>query len=309
MAIVARVCFAPSCIRRMKISAFDGFSAYCGQYEIEETKGVIYHLADVARRPDVVGARVPHPYTFHDGLLTFSDKVTSEPGVESYSITWRKVATSASSFSNTALPSQAAVKQTPQPMGGESGSIRDRFIGTWELVSNEDRLTDGSTRPYPASGPHGKGYLVYTADGHMCAELMNPDRPAWKDPQNPSDAEKASAIDGFVAYCGRYEIDEANKVMYHYPEVAWSPNYVGTKRPRPYKFKGDLLTFSDKVTNEPGVESYSITWRKVVPSAGSSNDSSLPSQAPAARRFDSVARKSAPDSEFCDVACFVAWRP
>ena len=139
--------------------------------------------------------------------------------------------------------------------------------------------------------------------------LMNPDRPAWKDPQNQSDAEKASAIDGFVAYCGRYEIDEANKVMYHYPEVAWSPNYVGTKRPRPYKFKGDLLIFSDKVTNEPGVESYSITWRKVVPSAGSSNDSSLPSQAPAARRFDSVARKSAPDSEFCDVACFVAWRP
>jgi hypothetical protein len=56
--------------------------------------------------------------------------------------------------------------------------------------------------------------------------------------------------------------------MYHYPEVAWSPNYVGTKRPRPYKFKGDLMTFSDKVTNEPGVESYSITWRKVVPSDG-----------------------------------------
>jgi hypothetical protein len=25
--------------------------------------------------------------------------------------------------------------------------------------------------------------------------------------------------------------------------------------------------------------------------------------------YRSVARKSAPDSEFCDVACFVAWRP
>jgi len=246
-----------------KISAFDGFSAYCGTYEIEETKSVIYHLADVARRPDVVGARVPHPYTFHDGLLTFSDKVTSEPGVESYSITWRKVATSAGSSSNTALPSQAPVKQTPQPMRGELSSIRDRFIGTWELVSAEDHMTDGSTRPYPATGPNGKGYLMYTADGHMCAELMNPDRPAWKDPRNPSDAEKASAIDGFHAYCGRYEIDEADRVMYHYPEIAGSPNYVGTKQPRPYKFNGDLLTFSDKVTNEPGVESYSITWRKV----------------------------------------------
>jgi hypothetical protein len=34
---------------------------------------------------------MPRPYTFHDNLLTFSDKVTNEPGVESYVIVWRKV--------------------------------------------------------------------------------------------------------------------------------------------------------------------------------------------------------------------------
>jgi hypothetical protein len=70
-------------------------------------------------------------------------------------------------------------------------------------------------------------------------------------------------IEGFFAYCGRYEIDEAKQVLYHYPEVAWVPNFVGTKQERPYRFDWELLTFSGKATDEPGVESWTITWRKV----------------------------------------------
>ena len=32
------------------------------------------------------------------------------------------------------------------------------IIGTWELVSTEERLTDGSKRPYSDVGPRGQGY-------------------------------------------------------------------------------------------------------------------------------------------------------
>ena len=95
-----------------------------------------------------------------------------------------------------------------------------------------------------------------------CAAGMNPDRPAWKDGNKPTDAEKLRAIEGFFAYCGRYEIDVANHAIYHYPEVAWMPNFVGTKQQRPYTFDGELLTFSGKTTNRPGIESWAITWRK-----------------------------------------------
>ena len=59
-----------------------------------------------------------------------------------------------------------------------SVSVRERFLGTWELLSTEYRYTDGRRRPYPHVGPHGKGYLMYALDGRMCAQLMNPDRPA-----------------------------------------------------------------------------------------------------------------------------------
>jgi len=146
-----------------------------------------------------------------------------------------------------------------------SVSVRERFLGTWELLSTEYRYTDGTRRPYPDVGPHGKGYLMYALDGRMCAQLMNPDRPAWKEARHPTDAEKISAFDGFFAYCGKYEVDEAKHVMIHLPEVALWPGFVGSKQPRPYTFSdsGDLLTFSDKETDEPGAESYSITWKKV----------------------------------------------
>ena len=141
-------------------------------------------------------------------------------------------------------------------------NVHALIVGTWELVSTEEDLADGSKRPYQDIGASGKGYLMYTADGHMCAAGMNPDRPAWKDRNKPTGAEKLRAIEGFFAYCGRYEIDVANHAIYHYPEVAWMPNFVGTKQQRPYTFDGELLTFSGKNTNRPGVESWAITWRK-----------------------------------------------
>ena len=145
-----------------------------------------------------------------------------------------------------------------------SVSVRERFLGTWELVSTEYRYADGTRRPYADVGPHGKGYLMYAGDGHMCAQLINPDRPAWKEAGHPTDAEKISAFDGFFAYCGKYEVDEVKRVMIHLPDVASWPSFVGSKQPRPYTFadSGDLLTFSGKETEEPGAESYSITWRK-----------------------------------------------
>src|SRR5690242_2463428 len=122
-----------------------------------------------------------------------------------------------------------------------SRNVQARIVGTWELVSTEERMTDGSKRPYIDVGPRGKGYLIYTADGHMCATGMNPERPAWRDEESPTEAEKLRAMDGFFGYCGRYEIDAINHVIYHYPEVALDPNAVGTKQARPYELDAENL--------------------------------------------------------------------
>jgi Lipocalin-like domain len=155
------------------------------------------------------------------------------------------------------------VSASRAPRAADQASIRSQLVGTWELVSTEERLTNGSTHSYPDTGPHGKGFLIYTSDGHMCAQLMNPERPKWKDESRPTDAEKVSAFDGFSSYCGEYEVDENAAVVYHSPKTAWKPGWVGTKQQRPFTLGGDILTFAGKITSEPGVESYVIVWRKL----------------------------------------------
>jgi hypothetical protein len=73
-----------------------------------------------------------------------------------------------------------------------------------------------------------------------------------------------AAIEGLAAYGGRFEIDEVNHVMWHYPELAWKPDYVGTKQARPYQLDGDRLIFSGKAPEDnPGVDRWTIVWVKV----------------------------------------------
>ena len=141
--------------------------------------------------------------------------------------------------------------------------IRDRIVGTWKLVSAIDIMKDGTTRPYPAYGAHGKGFLMYQRDGYMCADLVNPERPRWVDPVHTTLEEKVAAADGTFAYCGRYEIDAKQKQIIHIPEVATDPGWVGSRQVRPYILAEGRLTFSDVEKSDPSVAGWKIVWEKV----------------------------------------------
>jgi hypothetical protein len=142
-------------------------------------------------------------------------------------------------------------------------SIRQKFIGTWKLVSTQEQLRDGSNRPYPDLGENASGYLLYTEDGHMCAALMKPNRPNWNnDEEHATDAEKISAASGFTSYCGRYAIEEGSHTMVHYPDVAFRPNFIGSVQKRPYRFEGNRLIFTDTIATGE-VQRWTITWERV----------------------------------------------
>ena len=140
--------------------------------------------------------------------------------------------------------------------------IRDQIVGTWKLVSAVDIMKDGTTRPFPAFGPHGKGFLMYQRDGYMCANLVNPDRPKWADPVHTTHEEKVAAADGTFAYCGRYEIDAKLKQIIHLPEVATDPGYVGSRQVRPFVFEGGRLILSNVEKDDPAVARWKIIWEK-----------------------------------------------
>jgi hypothetical protein len=119
-----------------------------------------------------------------------------------------------------------------------------QLIATWQLVSIEDTAKDGTAGPSAQFGAHPSGFLMYHPDGHMCAEIVNTDRPAWKDPANATDAEKITYYDTFIAYCGTYKLDAERSVVTHYPTVAWTPAYVGSTQVRPFKIEGNRLTIT-----------------------------------------------------------------
>jgi hypothetical protein len=155
-----------------------------------------------------------------------------------------------------ALCAVSALSQT-------ESQVRDRIVGTWKLVSAEDTMKDGTTRPFPGLGPHAKGFLMYQTNGYMCAQLVNPERAKWADPSNPTAEEKAAAADGSFAYCGRYEIDVKQSQIIHLPEVATNPALVGARQIRPYRFEGNRLILSDVEKKDPAVARWKIVWEKV----------------------------------------------
>src|SRR5262249_18787950 len=145
----------------------------------------------------------------------------------------------------------------------EKAEIGRKIVGTWKLILSETTLKDGSKRQ--DFGPNGKAFILYSADGYMCFVGMDPDRPRWKDPQQPTQAEKAAALDTSFGYCGRYEIDAKRNQLIHLPEVStWPGWYVGTRQIRPYRFEGDRLILSGgTVEEEPNTASWKVVWEKV----------------------------------------------
>jgi len=146
--------------------------------------------------------------------------------------------------------------------GQTESEIRDRIVGTWKLVSSEEIMKDGSTRPFPMLGPHGKGFLMYQRDGYMCAHLVNPDYPPAPDLQRTKPEEKPAVTGGILAYCGRYEIDVQQKQIVHLPEVATDAAFVGSRQIRPYVFEAGRLVFSDVEKNDPAVARWKIVWER-----------------------------------------------
>ena len=136
------------------------------------------------------------------------------------------------------------------------------FVGTWKLVSSQETLSDGTVRPY-GFGPHPIGILMYDAKGNMCAQVVNTDRPKWKDPEKPSPEEVKTAFDGFGGYCGTYTVDETNATMAHHPEVAFDPNLASQPKPRNYRFEGNRLIYSDTDMTPNGESKWVMVWEKV----------------------------------------------
>jgi hypothetical protein len=140
--------------------------------------------------------------------------------------------------------------------------IAKKLAGMWRLVSNPQRLADGTTRP----GSNTVGYAFFDANlTHMCFLSMNPSRPQWKSETAPTPEEGLSAIRGLGAYCATIEIHAKEGFMIRHYEINQIPNAVGRVTKRWYSFQGNdrmSLRVDPSELNPPVVET-TFVWERV----------------------------------------------
>jgi lipocalin-like protein len=139
-------------------------------------------------------------------------------------------------------------------------------VGTWRLVSSEGRSSEGDvSRPY---GDVPVGFLIYGADGYMSATIMRPGRPhfASGDRARGSAEEVRLASEGFLGYCGTYDVDESRGVIVHHVAAADFPNSVGTDLVRRFSMEnGTLVLETQPVPRAGKTWVFRLVWAPAGP--------------------------------------------
>jgi hypothetical protein len=119
---------------------------------------------------------------------------------------------------------------------------RGALVGAWRLLSWENRAADGQIT-YPM-GADALGYLLYTADGRFSVTISRRGRAGFAagDLLSGTTEEQARAVEGFVAYAGRYSF-HGDRVIHHV-ELSLFPNWVGSDQERWVELAEDWLTLS-----------------------------------------------------------------
>ena len=109
----------------------------------------------------------------------------------------------------------------------------DKIVGVWKLVSYEVEV-QATGKKGPVMGDHPTGYVTFTPEGRVFFVLTGEARKPAK-----TDQERAELLSTLVAYSGTYSV-EGDKWTTSV-EVAWNPEWVGTKQVRNFTLSGERL--------------------------------------------------------------------
>jgi hypothetical protein len=141
---------------------------------------------------------------------------------------------------------KAKTKATSTNTRSRSASLSTQLVGTWKLISAEDKdPKTGKWKPYTFGNPP-SGYFIYTALGHASVQIMTTPPVSIASPDNPTPQEALAIFNGYIGYYGTFTADGDN--IYHQVEGAWDPSQVGSVQTRPYEIVGGQLIIGDQVT-------------------------------------------------------------
>jgi lipocalin-like protein len=120
--------------------------------------------------------------------------------------------------------------------------LSQSLIGTWRLVSREDRTASGERRIDPGLGADPIALLVYDRGGNFAAQFMKRDRQASSPgPAAAAGPNNSRAVGGYDAYFGSYTVDDAAGTVTQRLQGALSAENVGLVLTRSMRVTGDEL--------------------------------------------------------------------
>jgi Lipocalin-like domain len=137
----------------------------------------------------------------------------------------------------------------------------DPLVGTWRLISWENRAADGRIS-YPV-GTAPLGYIIYSEHGYMFVAIMRRNRPSFSagDLLRGTPEEKVQAAETYVSYCGKY--DFRGETVVHHVELSLFPNWVGVDQERLVEVTANRLTLSTRPTLLDGIEQTArLVWER-----------------------------------------------
>jgi hypothetical protein len=141
------------------------------------------------------------------------------------------------------------------------------LVGGWRLLSWENRAADGQIT-YPM-GSDALGALLYTADGRFSVTISRRGRAGFAagDLLSGTTEEQARAVEGFVAYAGRYSFP-GDRVIHHV-ELSLFPNWVGSDQERWVELaEHRLILRASPLLLVGQLQVPRLVWERVDPSAG-----------------------------------------
>jgi hypothetical protein len=139
---------------------------------------------------------------------------------------------------------------------------KNQFLGRWKLESCIGK--SGNKTSFPI-GEYPFGMLTYT-EQYMMVFIASAERTEFStiDIRTIPLEQIATDFPRFETYCGRYAIDDNEKIITHFIENSKIPNHIGTEFRRRFSFSDKKLllesTASLLLNGEPWL--FEIAWNR-----------------------------------------------
>src|SRR5437868_3114086 len=142
---------------------------------------------------------------------------------------------------------------------GQQQPLKDQLVGTWTLLSWEQKKGDGTKVERYGTSP--KGIAFFDAGGRYIITVMRSDRAKYASnalSQGTPEENKETA-DGTITYFGTYSISDADSSITVHVEGSSFPNWNGTDQKRYVAIAGDQLTL---IVRLPAGDMVNVIWKR-----------------------------------------------